>query len=67
MFRYDGKYDLVIVLDYNIKKTISRKGSAIFIHITNNYSPTAGCIALSKKDLIILLKVISKDTYISIN
>ena len=67
MFRYDRKYDLVIVLDYNIKKTIPGKGSAIFIHITNNYSPTAGCIALSKKDLLILLKIISRDTYILIN
>ena len=67
MFRYDGKYDLVIVLEYNMKKTIPGKGSAIFIHITNDYSPTAGCIALSKKDLIILLKVISENTYILIN
>lgn len=67
MFRYDGKYDLVLVLDYNMKKTIAGKGSAIFIHITNNYSPTAGCIALSRKDLIILLKIISKNTNILIN
>ena len=67
MFRYDGKYDLVLVLDYNMNKTIAGKGSAIFIHITNNYSPTAGCIALSRKDLIILLKVISKNTNILIN
>lgn len=67
MFRYDGKYDLVLVLDYNMKKTIPGKGSAIFIHITNNYSPTAGCIALSRKDLIILLKIISKNTNILIN
>ena len=67
MFRYDGKYDLVLVLDYNMKKTISGKGSAIFIHITNDYSPTAGCIALSRKDLIILLKIISKNTNILIN
>ena len=67
MFRYDRKYDLVLVLDYNMKKTISGKGSAIFIHITNNYSPTAGCIALSRKDLIILLKIISKNTNILIN
>ena len=67
MFRRDTKYDLVIVLDYNFKKPILGKGSAIFIHITHNYKPTAGCIALNKKDLIILLKIISKKTYLKIS
>ena len=67
MFRKDQKYDLVIVLDYNFKKPISNKGSAIFIHITNNYKPTAGCVALSKKDLLILLKIISKNTFLKIS
>lgn len=67
MFRKDRKYDLVIVLDYNFKKPISGKGSAIFIHITNNYKPTAGCIALNKKDLLILLKLISENTFLKIS
>ena len=67
MFRRDTKYDLVIVLDYNFKKPILGKGSAIFIHITHNYKPTAGCIALNKKDLIILLKIISKRAYLKIS
>ena len=67
MFRQDTKYDLVIILDYNFKKPIPDKGSAIFIHITNNYKPTAGCIALNEKDLLILLKIISKNTYLKIS
>ena len=67
MFRRDTKYDLVIVLDYNFGKPILGKGSAIFIHITDNYKPTAGCIALNKKDLLILLKIISKKTYLKIS
>ena len=67
MFRHDRKYDLVIILDYNYKNAILGKGSAIFIHLTNNYKPTAGCIALNKKDMLILLKLISKNTYIKIN
>ena len=29
-------------------KPIKNKGSAIFIHLTKNYKPTAGCIALKK-------------------
>lgn len=67
MFRLDGKYDLVIVLDYNFKKPVLGKGSAIFIHITNNYKPTAGCITISKKDMLILLKLIKKNTFLKIN
>lgn len=67
MFRKDTKYDLVIILNYNFKKPIYGKGSAIFVHITNDYKPTAGCIALSKKDLLILLKIISKNTFLKIS
>ena len=55
LYRNDSKYDIIIVIDYNRKKIIAGKGSAIFIHITNDYNPTAGCIALKKKDLVILL------------
>ena len=67
MFRRDSKYDIVIVLDYNLKKPIPYKGSAIFIHITKNYKTTNGCISLSEKDLLILLRLISKKTKIKIN
>ena len=66
MFRRDRKYDLVIVLDYNLHKPVPFKGSAIFIHITNNYQSTAGCIALSKNDMLVLLKIINKKTKIII-
>ena len=66
MFRNDSKYDLVIPINYNTKKTIRDKGSAIFIHLTNNYKKTQGCIALKKKDLLILLKLINKKTKIKI-
>ena len=66
MFRKDHKYDVLIVLDYNLKKPIPYKGSAIFIHLTRNYKSTNGCISLSKKDLLILLRLISKKTKIKI-
>tara|TARA_Y100001958_G_scaffold141188_1_gene116407 strand:+ start:386 stop:877 length:492 start_codon:yes stop_codon:yes gene_type:complete len=67
LFRRDRKYDLLIVIDYNLNKIIPFKGSAIFIHLTKNYKPTAGCIALSKNDMIVLLKIINKKTRIKIN
>ena len=67
MYRKDHKYNIVVVIDYNLKKPVPYKGSAIFIHLTNNYKPTAGCIALNKKDLLILLKLINKKTEIKIS
>jgi L,D-peptidoglycan transpeptidase YkuD (ErfK/YbiS/YcfS/YnhG family) len=65
LYRTDHKYDYLISISHN-KKKIPNKGSAIFIHITNNYKPTAGCIALKKKDFEILLKLINKKTKIKI-
>ena len=66
LFREDYKYDLLIPIKYNFEKIIQNKGSCIFIHLTKNYKPTAGCIALSKKDFLILLRLINKDTKIRI-
>ena len=66
MFRYDSKYDLVVLINYNTKKIIQNKGSAIFIHLTSNYKKTQGCIALKKKDLLILLKLINIKSKIKI-
>ena len=64
--RKDHKYDLLIPVKYNFKKPISGLGSCIFIHLSNNYKPTAGCIALKKKDFLIMLKLIKKKTKIKI-
>jgi L,D-peptidoglycan transpeptidase YkuD (ErfK/YbiS/YcfS/YnhG family) len=64
--RRDNKYDLLIPIKYNFKKPISGLGSCIFIHLTKNYKPTAGCIALKKKDFLIMLKLIKKQTKIKI-
>ena len=66
MFRKDYKYNFIIPLNYNRKKIKKNKGSAIFIHLTKDYKPTAGCIAINKNDFEILLKIIKKNTYIRI-
>ena len=66
LFRKDSKYDLLVPIKYNFSKTIPRKGSCIFLHLTKNYKNTKGCIALSKKDFLILLKLINKKTKIKI-
>jgi L,D-peptidoglycan transpeptidase YkuD (ErfK/YbiS/YcfS/YnhG family) len=68
LFRRDNIYDLILVLNYNMKPTIKNKGSAIFIHVAKkNYKKTAGCIALKKADLIYLAKEIKKNTKVIIN
>ena len=66
LFRYDYKYDFFLPIKYNWENTILGKGSAIFIHLTKNYKPTAGCIGLSEKDFLILIKLIKKDTIVKI-
>ena len=66
LFRKDYKYDYLITINYNTKNIIAGKGSAIFIHLTKNYLPTAGCIAIKKKDMLILLKLINRKTKIKI-
>jgi len=66
--RKDNIYDLVLVLNYNMKPIIKNKGSAIFIHIANkNYKKTAGCIGLKKSHLINIIKKIKKNTKVIIN
>lgn len=66
LYRKDTKYDLLIPIKYNAKRRVPGKGSCIFIHLTKNYRPTAGCIALKKKDFLIMLKIIKKNTKIKI-
>ena len=68
LYRKDHIYDLLAVLNYNTNPVIKNKGSAIFMHIAKkNYSPTAGCVALKKNDLIKLLEIIKKNTKIKIS
>ena len=68
LYRNDNLYDLLAVLNYNTNPVEKNKGSAIFIHIAKKrFKPTAGCIALRKKDLMSLMKVIKKNSKIKIS
>ena len=66
LFRKDHKYDFLIPINYNTKNTKLGKGSAIFIHLTRNLKPTLGCVAIKKKEFLILLKLINKKTKIKL-
>ena len=64
--RKDSKYNLLIPIEYNFKKPVIGLGSCIFIHLTKDYKPTAGCIALKEKDFLVMLKLIKKNSKIKI-
>ena len=66
LYKKNSHYDFLIPINYNTLRIKKNKGSAIFIHLTKNYRGTMGCIALNKKDMLILLKIIRKDTKIKI-
>ncbi len=57
LWRSDELYDVIVVLGHNDSPTLPGKGSAIFMHVaTRDYAPTAGCIALARKDLLTILE-----------
>ena len=64
--RNDNKYDLLIPIKHNFTKPIVGLGSCIFIHLTKDYNPTAGCIALKEKDFLIMIKLIKRNSKIII-
>ena len=67
LYRKDNLYNIIVVINYNIKPIMKNKGSAIFIHLARkNYSGTMGCIGLKKKDLLDILKTVKKRTKIKI-
>jgi len=56
LWRDDGVYDVIVVLGYNDDPPVRGKGSAIFLHVARpDYSPTEGCVACARADLLALL------------
>ena len=67
LWRKENIYDIIIIIDYNLDPVIKNKGSAIFLHIAKRkYQPTAGCIAVSKKNIKLIASKINKRTKIKI-
>jgi len=54
--RDDGLYDVLVVLDFNLRPRTARGGSAIFLHCARpGLSATAGCVAFPRPVLLRLL------------
>lgn len=67
MWREDGLYDLLIVVGYNDNPAQAGKGSAIFVHIARpGLSPTKGCIALKREDLLEIIPNLDRHSRIRI-
>ena len=62
LMRSDGLYDVVLTLDHNQRPRMRGLGSAIFFHLKrSDNDPTAGCVAISRADMLRLLPRLSRD------
>jgi len=67
LYKKKNSYDVILVLNYNMRPTKKNKGSAIFIHVaTRNFKKTDGCVAISKRSILKIVKDIKKNTQVKI-
>jgi L,D-peptidoglycan transpeptidase YkuD (ErfK/YbiS/YcfS/YnhG family) len=67
MKRKDGLYDICLVLDWNMTSRARNRGSAIFFHLIRpGYEPTAGCVAISARDMRRILPHLRKGTILRV-
>jgi L,D-peptidoglycan transpeptidase YkuD (ErfK/YbiS/YcfS/YnhG family) len=65
--RDDDLYDFVVEIDHNSSPRIAGRGSAVFLHLARkNFSPTAGCVSMTKATMLRLLQCIGPQTKILI-
>ena len=65
--RGDGLYDICLVLDWNITSRSRHRGSAIFFHLIKpGYQPTAGCVAVSLRDMQRLIRFMRRGTVVRV-
>ncbi len=63
LWRDDGLYDLVVVLDYNIRPRVQGRGSAVFMHVARpGFQATEGCIAVERDHLRRILSRVTRTT-----
>lgn len=59
--REDFLYEYAAVIEYNTDPIVPGKGSAIFLHVWRSSEiPTAGCVALSKENVVKILEWLDK-------
>lgn len=67
MERGDRLYDLVVVLDWNLRSRRRGAGSAIFLHVAKpGYPPTQGCVALAPRDIARISPLVRRGSVLEI-
>jgi L,D-peptidoglycan transpeptidase YkuD (ErfK/YbiS/YcfS/YnhG family) len=65
--REDHLYDFIVEIDHNAAPRIAGRGSAVFLHLARaNFSPTAGCVSMTKSSMLRLLRRMGPRTRIII-
>jgi L,D-peptidoglycan transpeptidase YkuD (ErfK/YbiS/YcfS/YnhG family) len=65
--RADDLYDFIVEIDHNSAPRIAGRGSAVFLHLARrNFSPTAGCVSMTKSAMLRLLRRMGPKTKIII-
>jgi L,D-peptidoglycan transpeptidase YkuD (ErfK/YbiS/YcfS/YnhG family) len=65
--REDHLYDFIVEIDHNSAPRIAGRGSAVFLHLArSNFSPTAGCVSMTKSAMLRLLRRMGPQTKIMI-
>lgn len=65
LLRGDDAYDVIVVLGHNDAPPVPGQGSAIFLHLSEG-RPTAGCIAIDRGDMLILLPLLAAGDVVEI-
>jgi len=65
--RNDHLYDIILEIDHNSRPRMARRGSAVFLHLARpGFLPTAGCVAMTVKELRWLVSRLGRRTVIDI-
>ena len=65
--RDDHLYDFIVEIDHNTSPRIAGRGSAVFLHLARrDFSPTAGCVSMTKSAMLRLLERLDTETKIVI-
>src|SRR5438034_257904 len=65
--REDHLYDFIVEIDHNAGPRVAGRGSAVFLHLARpNFSPTAGCVSMTKSSMLRLLRRMGPQTKIMI-
>lgn len=67
LVRDDYLYDIIIEIDHNTNPRVAGRGSAVFLHLAREgFKPTAGCVAMTRNNLLRLLTGLGPETKIVI-